>query len=120
MSTHRLQRVAELLKRELGESIRREIPVNEGGLISVNSVEVSGDLRLATAYVSILGGAEQKKRGIALLEKSRFRIQDHVAKTVILKYTPVLKFLPDDSLERGDRVLQIIEKLEHASDIPAQ
>jgi len=120
MSTHRLQRVSELLKREIGESIRREIPVDEGGLISVNSVEVAGDLRLATAYVSILGGAEQKKRGFALLEKHRSQIQDHVAKTVILKYTPVLKFERDDSLERGDRVLQIIEQLEHSPEAPAK
>lgn len=118
MSSHRLQRVAELLKRELGEAIRRQIPVDEGGLISVNSVEVAGDLRLATAYVSILGGAEQKKRGFALLEKHRSLIQEHVARTVILKYIPVLKFALDDSLERGDRVLQIIEQLEHSGDAP--
>ena len=113
MSTHLLQRVAELLKRELGEAIRREIPVSDGGLISVNSVEVSGDLRLATAYVSVLGGSDQKKRSLALLEHHRSRLQDHISRTVILKYTPVLTFTQDDSVERGDRVLQIIEKLEH-------
>jgi len=116
MSSHRLQRVAELLKRELGEAIRREIPVSGGGLISVNTVEVSGDLRLASAYVSILGNAGQKRRGMALLEQSRPRIQDHIARTVILKYTPVLKFVLDDSVERGDRVLQIIEKLENLTE----
>ena len=119
MSSHRLQRVAELLKRELGEAIRREVSVSEGGLISVNGVEVSGDLRLATAFVSILGGNEQKKRGLALLEQRRPRIQDHIARTVILKYTPVLKFVADDSVERGDRVLQIMEKLESSAGSPA-
>ena len=119
MSSHRLERVAELLKREIGEAIRREIPVLEGGLISVNSVEVAGDLRLATAYISVLGGSAQKKRGFELVEKARPRIQEHVARTVVLKYTPVLKFEPDDSLERGDRVLQILEQLEHPPGSPA-
>lgn len=118
MSSHRLQRVAELLKRELGEAIRREVSVEEGGLVSVNGVEVSGDLRLATAFVSILGGKEQKKRSLALLEKCRSRIQDHIARTVILKYTPVLKFALDDSVERGDRLLRIMEKLEGAAESP--
>ncbi len=51
----RLQRVRELLKREIGEIIRREIPVGEAGLITVNDVEVSSDLHAATVYIGILG-----------------------------------------------------------------
>lgn len=115
MSSHRLQRVAELLKREIGEAIRRHIAVEAGGLICVNSVEVAGDLRLATAFISVLGSAEQKQRSFALLERHRPLIQDHVAKTVVLKYTPVLKFQLDDSVERGDRVLQILNELEQTT-----
>jgi ribosome-binding factor A len=115
MSSHRLERVAELLKREIGEAIRRHIAVDAGGLISVNSVEVAGDLRLATAYISVLGGPEQKKRSFGLLAQHRGLIQDHVAKTVVLKYTPVLKFELDDSVERGDRVLHLLEQLEQTA-----
>jgi len=112
MPSFRLQRVRELLKREIGEAIRREIPVDEAGLITVNDVDVSGDLRLATVFTSILGTAEQQKKGLALLAHNRNRIQDLVAKSVILKYTPRLRFVMDDSLVRGNRVLQIIDELE--------
>ena len=47
MPSLRLQRVRELLKREIGEVIRREIPVGEAGLINVNDVKVSSDLHSA-------------------------------------------------------------------------
>ena len=112
MPSFRLQRVRELLKREIGEAIRREIPISEAGLVSVNDVELSGDLRLATVFASILGSADQQKRGLALLAQNRARIQDLVAKAVILKYTPRLRFVMDDSVLRGNRVLHIIEELE--------
>src|SRR5207237_1643339 len=111
MGSHRMQRVRELLKREIGEAIRREIPVNEAGLVTVNDVDVAGDLRMATIFIGILGNAEQQRTGLALLQKNRARIQGLVAKAVILKYTPQLRFVVDDSVVRGNRVLQILAEL---------
>ena len=115
MPSLRLQRVRELLKREIGEAIRREFRVDEAGLISVNDVDVAGDLKSAVVFISILGDATQQKRGIQLLNERRVRIQGLVGKAVVLKFTPTLKFVFDDSIVRGNRVLQIIEELEKAS-----
>ncbi|HLP75374.1 MAG TPA: 30S ribosome-binding factor RbfA [Candidatus Paceibacterota bacterium] len=112
MPSLRIQRVNELIKRAIGEAIRQELPVAEAGLITVNDVEVAGDLKTATVYASILGNADQQKRGFAMLEQNRPRIQDIMARSVVLKYTPVLKFVFDDSVVRGNKVLQIIEDLE--------
>src|SRR5438105_332640 len=67
MPSLRLQRVRELLKRAIGEAIRQELPVSEAGLVSVNDVDVAGDLKSATVFISILGSPEQQKRGFALL-----------------------------------------------------
>jgi len=55
MPNLRLERVRELLKRAIGEAIRREFNVNDVGLISVNDVDCAGDLKSATVFVSILG-----------------------------------------------------------------
>src|SRR6266446_6576903 len=112
MSSLRIQRVRELLKREIGEVIRREFPVSEAGLVTVNDVDVAGDLHSAIVFISILGSPEQQKRGFTLLTRHRKRIQGLVARAVILKYTPTLKFVMDDSVVRGNRVLEIIEELE--------
>jgi ribosome-binding factor A len=115
MPSLRLERVRELLKREIGEVIRREFQVSDAGLITVNDVDVAGDLHSAVVFVSILGNADQQKRGFSLLLRHRKRIQGLVGKAVVLKYTPTLRFLIDDSIVRGNRVLGIIEELEKAT-----
>jgi ribosome-binding factor A len=112
MSGVRHERVRELLKREIGESIRREFATGDVGLITVNDVVPAGDLKSAVVYVSILGNTDQQKRGLLKLNDARIRIQALVARAVVLKYTPLLKFVADDTIVRGNRVLQIIEELE--------
>jgi len=115
MPTMRHERVRELLKRAIGEAVRREFHVNDVGLITVNDIDVGGDLKSAVVFISILGNATQQKQALQVLEQHRIRIQGLVAKSVILKYTPTLKFVVDDSIVRGNKVLQIIEELEKES-----
>jgi ribosome-binding factor A len=112
MASLRLQRVRELLKRQIGEVIRREFEVSQAGLITVNDVDVAGDLHSALVFISILGSPEQQKRGFSLLTQHRNRIQAMVSRAVILKYTPRLKFLMDDSVVRGNKVLSILDEVE--------
>ena len=112
MASLRLQRVRELLKREIGEAIRREFDVSQVGLITVNDVDVAGDLHSALVFISILGSPDQQKRGFSLLRRHRKRIQSLVSRAVVLKYTPTLRFMMDDSLVRGNRVLGILDELE--------
>jgi ribosome-binding factor A len=115
MPSLRLQRVRELLKREIGEVIRREFPVSEAGLVTVNDVDAAGGLSSALVFISILGTAAKQKKALALLTRHRKRIQGLVGRAVVLKYTPTLKFIIDDSVVRGNRVLQIMEELEKAN-----
>jgi len=115
MPNLRHERVRELLRRAIGEAIRREFHVDDVGLITVNDIDVGGDFKSAVVFITILGNAEQQKRGLQELEQHRIRLQSLVAKSVILKYTPTLKFVVDDSIVRGNRVLQIIEELEKTS-----
>ena len=118
MPSHRIERVRELLKREIGEAIRREIPVDQAGLVTVSDVDVGGDLKSALVFISILGGQEQQKTGLLMLQRNRTRIQGLVAKSVVLKYVPQLRFVVDDAVPRGNRVLQIIEDLDKSSPQP--
>ena len=111
----RLERVRELLKRELGEIIRREIPLSEAGLLTVNEVGVAPDLKSATVFIGVVGTPEQRKRAANLLDKETKRIQGMVGRNIVLKYTPVLKFVIDEAIERGNRVLEILEEIEKQS-----
>ena len=115
MPSRRQQRVRELLIRALGEVIRRELPLEQVGLVSVNDVGLSGDLHSATVFVSILGREEQQKKGLAVLQRERKRLQGLISREVVLKNTPHLAFVLDDSVQRGNRVLQILDELERSS-----
>jgi ribosome-binding factor A len=111
----RLERVRELLKRQIGEVVRRELPFGEVGLINVNDVNVAPNLHTATVYIGVLGGAAQKKTAMEALEAHRKRIQGLLGRAIVLKYTPQLRFVLDESVERGNRVLRILDELEPPS-----
>ena len=96
----RHQRVRELLKRTLAEILRREVDAAACGLVNINEVGVANDLKSATVYVGIVGSDAQRKKGAATLRKDRGKFQQLMAREVVLRYTPVIKFRIDDSIEQ--------------------
>jgi ribosome-binding factor A len=108
---HRLLRVNEVLKRELSAIITREMKF-ETGLVTINQVDVSSDLKNAHVFVSVLGTAGADV--INQLETHRAALQSGLAKHVVLKYTPHLVFHLDDSIERGTRVIEIMQEIDSA------
>ncbi|MFM8879984.1 MAG: 30S ribosome-binding factor RbfA [Verrucomicrobiota bacterium] len=110
--SRRLQRVAELLKREVSELLRRELSVEQVGLLSVNEVKVSPDLKSATVFIGFVGNRQQRSAAPELLAQRAKRIQMMLGSQLSMKWTPVLNFLLDESVEKGNRVLAILESLE--------
>ncbi len=108
----RLERVREMLKRTLGEIIRRDFPPGDAGLITVNDVLVSADLKEAKVYVGVVGKAEAKKRAMKLLQEKGGQVQFELGRAIVLRWTPVISFHLDESVERGNRVLSVLEELE--------
>lgn len=107
---HRLQRVEEAIKRELGELITRNLTFG-GSLPTIHDVSISPDLKQCHVYLGVLGNARTGEDVIHKLDESRGMLQVALAKRVILKYTPHLHFHLDSSVERGVRILQLIENL---------
>jgi ribosome-binding factor A len=107
---HRLLRVNELVKRELSGIIVREISF-ESAIVTINQVDVTPDLKNAHVYVSVLGG-ETPASVMTKLEEHRVALQAELARHVVLKYTPHLVFHLDDSIERGARVIEIMQELD--------
>jgi len=106
----RLLRVSELLKRELSVYISRDFEF-PGVLVSIHAVEVAPNLRKANVFVGVIGDQNQAKKVIDKLNHNRVAMQAYIGKRVTMRYTPILEFHPDDSIERGVRVLSLLEDI---------
>ena len=109
---HRLLRVNELVKRELSGIIARELTF-ASAIVTINHVKVSPDLKNAHVFVSVLG-SEAPASVMKKLEEHRVALQSELAKHVVLKYTPHLTFHLDESIERGARVIKIMQELDRS------
>ncbi len=108
---HRLERVNELIRRELGEIISREFRF-ESKLVTIQQVDITPDLKHAHIFISFIGNEEERRNDMAALHAKRSALQQALSKRVILKYTPHLHFKVDEAMERGSRVLNIMGELE--------
>ena len=115
MPSLRQQRVRELLKRTVGEILRRELDSESCGIITVNDVGMANDLHSAMIFVSVLGSDEQKYTAAKRLKSERSRIQYMLGREVVLKYTPRIKFELNEAIEAGNRVMSILEEMEQAN-----
>src|SRR5437867_11562130 len=107
---HRMLRVNEVVKRELSGIIAREMNF-EGGLVSINHVDVASYLKNAHVFVSVLG-TQAGESVISKLNSHRATFQAELARHVTMKYTPHLIFRLDNSIERGARVIEIMQEIE--------
>jgi len=107
---HRIERVCEVLKRELGQIILRELTFPTP-LVTISGVDITPDLKQAHVYVSAMGTDVQREAILSVLEQNRGMLQAEISKRVVLKHTPHLNFKLDDSIERGSRVLNILDDL---------
>ena len=110
MINRRIQRVSELVKQQVSEVVQG-LNLTNCGFVTVTAAEVSPDLHEGRIYVSVIGSAEQKQRALAALERERSHIQHELAHRVILKYTPHLSFLLDETEARAEHIEQLLEEL---------
>jgi ribosome-binding factor A len=87
----------------------------EGALVSINHVDVASDLKNAHVFVSVLG-TEAGESVISKLNSHRAMLQAELARHVTMKYTPHLIFRLDNSIERGARVIEIMQEMEASQD----
>jgi len=113
MSVDRIVRINELLRREIGELILQLVR-DEGvdlSAVTVTEVHTARNLRDARVLISIRDHEDERRRILGILERHRPEIQQRINHDLKLKYTPKLYFTLDSSIEKGDRVLRILEGL---------
>lgn len=118
----RVSRVASLIKREVSLMLLSDIKDDRvgAGMVSVTDVDLSGDLQHAKIFVSIYGTEAARAETMAGLRAVTGFVRSELGQRVRLRRTPEVLFVEDRSLERGDRVLSLINQLSHSSNTDAE
>ena len=108
----RNERVRKTLMKEISDILLKEIKDPKiSGLISITDVEVSHDNSYAKVFYSVLSSDDKKDEIVEAIKKNTPKIRYEVGKRVRLRLTPELNFILDESLERGARITDLIDKI---------
>ncbi|MFL5707209.1 MAG: 30S ribosome-binding factor RbfA [Ktedonobacteraceae bacterium] len=111
-NTHRPEKLGELIAAEISELIRTRLKDPRVGFASITHVEVSGDLRHAKVFVSVMGSAEEQAETMKGLKHASSFLRHELASRLVLRFMPELTFKLDTSIAEGARILDLIQQVE--------
>lgn len=115
MASKRIDRISEEVMKAIAQAIRdSKDPRVKNGLVSITRCDVTGDLRYAKVYVSVLGSEQQVKDVMQGLKSAAGYLRREVGQRVQLRYAPELLFTLDDSIVNGAHISKVIHDLEKA------
>lgn len=118
-NSNKMVRINGEVQKELSNIIRSEIKDPRiAPLTSVLSVDVTADLKLCKAYISVLGNEEAQKNTIEGLKSAEGFIRSRLAKTINLRNTPEIKFILQQSIEYGVNMSKLIQDV--TKDLPKE
>lgn len=114
-SYKRSLRVGELIKRELSAIILRHVKDPGVGEMTITEVTVSDDLRLAKVYVATLHDPVAREATMQALQRAAGFLRSQLGARIRVRYTPELRFVYDDTLDRADRIETLLRRSEGTS-----
>jgi ribosome-binding factor A len=110
--SHRIERVSSLMRHEISQLLQREVKDPRiSQFVSVNEVSLSPDLKYAKVFVSCMGSQEERQAMLSGLEAAANFLRKQLTKRLRLRRIPELSFEWDDSIERGDHLLRLMDKI---------
>jgi ribosome-binding factor A len=107
VTVDRMRRVNEAVREVLSARIAEGLNDPRIGFVTVTSVETSPDLRQARVYVSVLGNDAERADTLAGLGSAHGLLQQAIARDLRMKRTPTLRFVFDESIDRGMRISEL-------------
>jgi ribosome-binding factor A len=112
MTSHRRERMGDVIRDVLARVLREEVRDPRIGFVTLTDVKVTADLKLARVFYSSLAREEDRPQLRAALRKAAPFLRRAVAREAKLRYTPEIRFEEDTSLEQGFRVDELLRRLE--------
>lgn len=116
MSQLRANRVAEEIKKIIGEIISQKLKDPRVGFVTITDVEVTGDLQQAKIFLTVLGDNKAEEETLAGLEKAKGFIRSEIGKHIRLRKTPEIIFEIDRAIETGNRIERLIYELNQSEE----
>ena len=112
----RIEKLQELIKQEVSKMLLYDIKDPRIGFVTVTEVEMTGDLREAKIFVSIMGNDEQIKHTMEGLQSALRFVRREIGKRIRLRFTPEISFAPDKSLDYSEHIQKILLQIEKERD----
>jgi ribosome-binding factor A len=110
--THRIERVNNLIRHEISELLHCQVKDPRlGSFVTVTEVSTSPDLKYAKIFVSHIGSEEEKQEILSALTTASGFFRNELARRLRLRRIPELSFQWDNSIERGARLLRLIDQV---------
>jgi ribosome-binding factor A len=113
----RTERFADLIRDEVSRLLLREVRDPRIGFTTVTGARVTPDLRSVRVFVSVLAPPEAREVSISALNHAAGFVRNALFKNLRLRYPPTVTFHLDDSLDRGQRIEEVLKTI-HADDGP--
>ena len=111
MSKNRLGRINEEVMREIATLIPTLKDPRIGLMTSITRAEVTPDMRYARIFISVLGDDTALKDSIKGLRSASGYLRRELSRSLQLRYTPELVFVPDDSITHGVHIMELLESV---------
>ena len=108
----RIEKLQELIKQEMSKMLLNDLKDPRIGFVTVTGVEMTGDLRAAKIFVSIMGGTDQVKSSLDGLNSALGFIRREIGQRIRLRFTPEISFALDTSLNYGEHIQKLLLQVE--------
>ena len=108
----RVEKLQELIKQETSKMLLTDIKDSRIGFVTVTGVEMTGDLREAKIYVSIMGNDEQIKSSLEGLNSALGFIRREIGRRIKIRFTPEISFALDKSLDYSEHIQKLLLKVQ--------
>ena len=110
--TRRQDQLGELIGQELSDLIHNRLKDPRVGFASITGVELSGDLRHAKVFVSVMGSAEDQQATMRALSHAGGYLRHELAQRLTIRYTPELVFRLDESIARSSHLMELMRQVQ--------
>lgn len=108
----RQRKLADQIKKYISDIIERKLKDPHKGFITITHAKISGDLKIASLYFTVLGDEIKRRESVEALDRAKNFIRRELAHLLKIRYVPEIRFFYDDSLDYSEHIEELLKKIQ--------